>query len=236
MGGLARAPARRRADRLPARREGVPRPAARGRAPTCWCRVRRPSCSSTGRCERWRRWRSEQRGRAGDRAPIRVVDLGTGSGAIALALKRAHPRAEVTATDVSAAALAVARRNAERLGLAIELVEASWWQGLDGRRFDLADRQPALRRRRRPAPGDLAARADCVALTPGGDGLDALRAIVAGASSHARSGRLAPRRARLRPGRRRARAARRRRLLRDRDPARPGRPRAGDRRSPRPSI
>lgn len=111
-----------------------------------------------------------------------VADLGTGSGAIALALKRANPACDVIATDVSAAALAVARRNAERLGLAIELVEASWWQGLEGRRFDIAVANPPY-----VAAGDPHLDAlrhePALALTPGGDGFGALRAIVAGAGS-----------------------------------------------------
>jgi release factor glutamine methyltransferase len=115
-----------------------------------------------------------------DGGAARVVDLGTGSGAIALALKRALPQVEVTATDLSASALAVARRNAARLGLAIELVEASWWQGLEGRRFDLAVANPPY-----IAAGDphlVALRHEpSQALTPGGDGLDALRAIASGA-------------------------------------------------------
>ncbi len=114
---------------------------------------------------------------------VRIVDLGTGSGAIALALKRAHPGADVTATDISAAALAVARRNAARLGLAIDLVAASWWQGLEGQTFDIAVANPPY-----VGAGDphLAAlrHEPLIALTPGGDGLDALRAIVAGAACH----------------------------------------------------
>ena len=118
-------------------------------------------------------------------APIRILDLGTGSGAIALALKTLRPDAEVTATDVSAAALAVARRNAARLGVEIEFVESSWWDGLAGRRFDVIVANPpyiaeadahlhALRREPRQA------------LTPGGDGLSALRTIVADAAVHLR--------------------------------------------------
>ena len=93
--------------------------------------------------------------------PIRVVDLGTGSGAIALALKRAHPQSEVTATDVSAGALAVARRNAERLGLAIELRRGVVVARPGRPPIRHRDRQPALRRRRRPAPGHPPARAGC---------------------------------------------------------------------------
>ena len=68
---------------------------------------------------------------AGVDAP-RVVDVGTGSGAIALSLASERPNARVTATDVSADALALARENAERLGLAVELVETSLLDGLEG--------------------------------------------------------------------------------------------------------
>lgn len=123
-----------------------------------------------------------ERSQAGDRAPIRVVDLGTGSGAIALALKRAQPESQVMATDVSAAALALARRNAERLGLAIELCQGSWWHGLEGRRFDLAIANPPYIAADDPHLADLR-HEPAEALTPGGDGLGALRAIVAGASA-----------------------------------------------------
>ena len=125
---------------------------------------------------------ASERSRSGNQAPIRVVDLGTGSGAIALALKRAHPHSEITATDVSAGALAVARRNAERLGLAIELVETSWWQGLEGRRLDLAIANPPYIAGDDPHLATLR-HEPSIALTPGGDGLDALRAIVAGATA-----------------------------------------------------
>ena len=71
----------------------------------------------------------------------RVVDVGTGSGAIALALADERPEARVTATDVSPEALALARENAERLGLAVELVEADLLGGLTGP-FDLVVSNP----------------------------------------------------------------------------------------------
>jgi release factor glutamine methyltransferase len=71
----------------------------------------------------------------------KVVDVGTGSGAIALAIADERPGAVVTATDVSQGALALARENAERLGLAIELVETSLLDGLDGP-FDLVVSNP----------------------------------------------------------------------------------------------
>jgi release factor glutamine methyltransferase len=68
-----------------------------------------------------------------DRGTPRVLDLGTGSGAVALAVKAGCPRAAVTATDASAAALAVARDNAQRLGLVVEFLQGHWWQPLAGR-------------------------------------------------------------------------------------------------------
>jgi release factor glutamine methyltransferase len=71
----------------------------------------------------------------------RVVDVGTGSGAIALALAQERPDAQVIATDVSPDALALARENAERLGLVVELVETSLLDGLAGP-FDLVVSNP----------------------------------------------------------------------------------------------
>jgi release factor glutamine methyltransferase len=120
---------------------------------------------------------------AGEVRQTTVVDLGTGSGAIALALKRLHPGATVVASDASAAALAVARRNADRTGLAIDFVEGAWWDAVAGRRFDLALANPPY-----VAAGDphLAAlrHEPLIALSPGGDGLDALRAIASGSPAH----------------------------------------------------
>ncbi|HWI11396.1 MAG TPA: peptide chain release factor N(5)-glutamine methyltransferase [Burkholderiaceae bacterium] len=113
----------------------------------------------------------------------RVVDLGTGSGAIALAVKHAVPPAQVLATDVDPAALQVAQTNARRLGLDIGWRRGSWWSCLAGERFGLILSNPPY-----IAGGDphLAAlrHEPALALTPGGDGLDALRAIVAGAADH----------------------------------------------------
>ena len=71
----------------------------------------------------------------------RVLDVGTGSGAIALAIASERPEAHVTATDSSRAALALARENAERLGLEIELVETRLLEGLP-RPFDLVVSNP----------------------------------------------------------------------------------------------
>ena len=73
----------------------------------------------------------------------KVVDLGTGSGAIALALASERPRWQVTATDVSAEALAVARANAVSHGLErVEFLEGEWLEPLAGRRFDLVVSNP----------------------------------------------------------------------------------------------
>ena len=129
-------------------------------------------------------WAIELLGNAAGRS---VVDLGTGSGAIALAVKQACPGASVLATDLSEAALAVARANAARLGLDVSIRQGAWWGGLGERRFDLVLSNPPY-----IAGGDphLAAlqHEPALALTPGGDGLAALREIVAGAARHLRPG------------------------------------------------
>jgi release factor glutamine methyltransferase len=68
---------------------------------------------------------------------LRVLDLGTGSGAIALAVKTERPVSTVTAVDASLPALEVAAANADRLGLDIELLHSDWFSALQGRQFDL---------------------------------------------------------------------------------------------------
>jgi release factor glutamine methyltransferase len=111
----------------------------------------------------------------------RIADLGTGSGAIALALKHALPGADVLATDLSAAALAVAADNAARLGLPLRLRAGAWWAAASGEPlFGLVVSNPPY-----IAPGDphLAAlgHEPELALTSGDDGLAALSSIVSGA-------------------------------------------------------
>lgn len=114
-----------------------------------------------------------------------VVDLGTGSGAIALAIQSARPDARVEAVDRSAEALAVASANAQRLGLPLQFRQADWLDGAG--RYDLivanppyiaeADEHlPALRHEPRQA------------LVAGADGLDDLRRIVATAPGHLQPG------------------------------------------------
>ncbi|MGD9833333.1 MAG: peptide chain release factor N(5)-glutamine methyltransferase [Piscinibacter sp.] len=114
-----------------------------------------------------------------------VVDLGTGSGAIALAVKHDCPAATLTASDASADALAMAQANARRLGLAVEWVQGSWWSALPGRKFDLALSNPPYIAAGDAHLGALAAE-PIAALTPGPSGLEALREIVAGAGTHLR--------------------------------------------------
>ncbi len=123
----------------------------------------------------------------------RVLDLGTGSGAIVLSLLAERANATAIATDISAAALEVARRNAAALGLAgrVRFIRADWFDGIEGR-FDLIVSNP-------PYIGaeELAHLAPDLgwepagALTPGADALAAYRRIVARAPAHlAPGGRL----------------------------------------------
>lgn len=115
--------------------------------------------------------------------PRAVLDLGTGSGAIALALKRERPMAIVTGADVSVAALAVARANAERLGLDVRFVESDWFVALGGERFDLIVCNPPYVASEDRAFERLGYEPR-LALDGGRDGLDALRAVIGGAREH----------------------------------------------------
>ena len=112
-----------------------------------------------------------------------VVDLGTGSGAIALAIKAARPRAQVTAIDFSADALAVARSNGERLALDIDWRHGSWFEPLAGRRFDLIVSNPPYIAGDDPHLPSLR-HEPLTALTPGGDGLADLQTLIAAAPLH----------------------------------------------------
>lgn len=122
--------------------------------------------------------------------PTRLLDLGTGSGAIALALARERPAADVTATDRSAGALEVARRNALEHGIAnVEFLQGDWFAPVAGMRFDLIASNPPYiaATDAHLARGDLRFE-PATALASGEDGLDALRAIAAGAPAHLRPG------------------------------------------------
>ena len=117
--------------------------------------------------------------------PLRVLDLGTGSGAIALAVARERPNASVIATDVSTEALEVARGNAARLGIGnVAFIHSDWYAALDETPFDLIASNPPY-----VAPGDPHLSEGDLrfeprhALVASGDALSALRAIVFGAHS-----------------------------------------------------
>jgi release factor glutamine methyltransferase len=111
-----------------------------------------------------------------------IVDLGTGSGAIALAVKTHRPKARVVAVEASAAALQVARRNSVRLDVEVDFRHGRWFEPLAGERFDLIVANPPY-----VAAGDphLAALGfePREALVAGSDGLAAIRDIVGQASA-----------------------------------------------------
>jgi release factor glutamine methyltransferase len=120
----------------------------------------------------------------------RVADLGTGSGAIALAIARECPHAQVLATDASEAALAVARRNAETNGIrSVAFARSDWFAGLADARFDLVVSNPPYIAADDPhlAQGDLRYE-PASALASGSDGLDDIRRIVDGARAHLAQG------------------------------------------------
>ena len=122
--------------------------------------------------------------------PTSVLDLGTGSGAIAITLACERPDLAVTATDASPAALDMARQNAATHGRPIELVHGEWYAPVAGRRFDMIVANPPYVAAGDPhlAQGDL--RFEPVrALTDGSpDGLASIRAIVQGAPGHLKPG------------------------------------------------
>jgi release factor glutamine methyltransferase len=118
-----------------------------------------------------------------ERSPSSVLDLGTGSGAIALAIKKHLPGAKVTAVEASAAALAVAQRNAVKHNLDVEFLHGRWFDPLASRRFDVVVSNPPY-----IAAGDSHLKGlkfePQSALVSGADGLDAIREIVPQAPRH----------------------------------------------------
>ena len=119
-------------------------------------------------------------------AASRIADLGTGSGAIALAIAKERPCAAVIATDASAAALEIARRNATRNRIAtVEFRDGDWLAPLAGEAFDLIASNPPYIAEGDPHLGEGDLRFEPpTALSSGTDGLDAIRRIVGDAPAH----------------------------------------------------
>lgn len=122
-----------------------------------------------------------------ERNPSSVLDLGTGSGAIALAIKHERPACKIVAVDADLSALLTAKRNAAKLNLDIDFRHGRWFEPVAGERFDLIVSNPPY-----VAAGDPHLPAlrhePQSALVAGPDGLDCIRDISKEASSHLRPG------------------------------------------------
>ena len=122
----------------------------------------------------------------------RIVDLGTGSGIVAVMLAHLCPPAEVTAVDVSSEALDVARINAARHGVRVNFLAGDWYAPLHNARYDLIVSNPPY-----VVDGDFHLQQNGLPFEPqgaltdgvaGGDGLSCIRAIVDGAPAHLQPG------------------------------------------------
>ncbi|MBT9568831.1 MAG: peptide chain release factor N(5)-glutamine methyltransferase [Thiobacillus sp.] len=120
---------------------------------------------------------------------VEVLDLGTGSGCIAITLALERPHARVTAVDRSAAALAVAQRNADKLDARVEFFASDWFAALARRHFDLIVGNPPYIAAADPHLARGAVRFEpLTALAAGRDGLDDLRQLTAAACAHLKPG------------------------------------------------
>ncbi len=121
-----------------------------------------------------------------------IIDLGTGSGIVAILIARLCPRAQVTAVDVSSVALDVARVNAQRHGVNIRFREGDWYAPLGDERFDIIVSNPPY-----VVAGDPHLQQNGLPFEPiqaltdgivGGDGLACIRRLIDGASAHLHTG------------------------------------------------
>ncbi len=121
---------------------------------------------------------------------LAVLDLGTGSGAIPIALSTERTRCKLTATDVSTAALTMARKNAaEHADTSIEFIAGSWFEPLGDRQFDLIISNPPYVATGQPELTDKETDHEpAEALYSGADGLDDIRILVKAAPAHLKPG------------------------------------------------
>ncbi len=116
--------------------------------------------------------------------PTRLVDIGTGSGCIAVAIKKEAPEIEVWATDISPRALAIARKNAESLGAEITFLEGDLLMPLAGKTFDIIVANPPYIPQTETVAPIIYDNEPHLALFGGDDGLDCYRRIIENAGAH----------------------------------------------------
>jgi release factor glutamine methyltransferase len=121
--------------------------------------------------------------------PASILDLGTGSGAIAITLAL-QSRVHVTAADRSEAALSVARGNAARLGASVDFIQSDWYAALGEKKFDLIVANPPYVAASDPhlSQGDLRFEPQMALTDASHDGLSSIRAIIEGAPGHLNPG------------------------------------------------
>lgn len=118
-------------------------------------------------------------------ATLDILELGCGSGCVAISLALQRPLARITAVDISPEALKIAQRNARRLHTQIEFIYSDWYAALYGRRFDLIVSNPPYVDMNDPHLGQGDLRFEPIgALSSGVAGLNALRLIIASAPHH----------------------------------------------------